>query len=288
MNNTRYIIEGNLAIRETITRTEGVPLDKMLENLTAYQPIEIAPTPRNLRSITVRPRPNMQLAAQVIVGHDPMSRRISHKNCPARSNRHAPQSYLLHFPYGIFWFALNGNKMSGIEGERIVWSPQGWGYVWMKEPFANFDQQGWTPQMPNIFGDSRICFGANSVNGSLPLGHFIDQSINTFWTSEFNQDLENFFPYPSLKRWEDASPEDWPNWTTWADRPQPLRDKFKQFDEDMDWQNPVNNSTEREIPRLPMFHTFDNLERWLSELGDSERARLEATLDVLRLVENDE
>ena len=279
---TRYIVEGNLAVRETVTRTEAVPLDKMLENLTAYQPLELSPTPHNMRSITVKPRANMQLQAQIIIGHDPMKRRISHKQCPASSNRRIAKSYNLQFPYGLFWFALHGNKLAGIEGESIVWNPRGWGYVWMKEPFVDLDQEGWTPRMPNIFGDSRICFGHNSVNGSLPLGHYIDQSIATFWTSEFNQDLENGFPYSTLKDWENAPDDDWPNWSIWQQDSLALSDKFKRFEDEMDWQNPVPANAGSNIPPLPTYATFDNLDTWISDLTNDQRLRLFSTMDMTR------
>jgi len=283
MSTTRYIVEGNLAIRETVTRTEGVPLDKMLENLTAYQPLEILPTPRNMRSIKVSPRPGMQLRAQVIVGHDPTKRRITHKMCPASSNRRLPKSYLLQFPYGLFWFALLGNRLPGLEGDTIVWTPQGWGYIWMKEPFNNLNQLGWAARMPNMYGDSRICFGANSINGSLPLGSYIDQSVNTFWTSEFNQDLENRWPYDTMKQWEDAPDGDWENWAVWSNGlGKPVRDMMKRFDEDMDWTDPVADSVSLPIPPLPMSATFDNLDRWIAELTPENRARLFTTMDLTR------
>jgi hypothetical protein len=253
-------------------------MDKMLENLTAYQPLDISPAPQNLRAMSISPRPNMQLRAQVLVGHDPMTRRITHKYCSARSNARSPQSYELQFPYGVFWFALHGNKLSGVEGDSIVWNPRGWGYVWMKEPYENLDQKCWVPQMPNIFGDSRICFGANSVQGTLPLGHFVDQSVNTFWTSEFNQDLENYFPYNSLTEWADASEHDWRNWATFDDQHgQPLSDKFSRFTEDMQWLDSVPSNTGESIPPLPSYPTFDNLERWMDELTNEQQARVIAT-----------
>jgi hypothetical protein len=253
----------------------------MLENLTAYQPIEINPTPHNMRSVSITPRDNMQLQAQIIIGHDPMKRRITHKNCPALSQRSLPRSYNLQFPYGIFWFALHGNKLQGVEGESMVWNPRGWGYVWMKEPFVNLDQLGWTPQMPNLFGDSRICFGANSVNGSLPLGHYIDQSIATFWTSEFNQDLDNGYPYPSLRQWEEAPDNDWPNWSMFAGSGGlVLKDKFQRFEEDMRWDEPVPDGTEGAIPPLPTYSTFSNLANWLDNLQPEQRDRLRATMEM--------
>lgn len=276
----RYVIEGNLAVRETITRSEAVPLDDMLENLTAYQPLELYPTPHNMRSLSVKPRPNMQLQAQILIGHDPMTRRITHKNCPASSVRRDPKSYQLHFPYGLFWFALHGNKLNGPTGESIVWNPQGWGYVWMKEPFRNLDQECFTPMMPNIFGDSRICFGANSVNGSLPVGSFIDESINTFWTSEFNQDLDIRWPYDTLEDWEAASANDWQNWNLLHG--ETLAKKFGRFEEDMQWDKPVPSSTEDTIQPLPMYHTFDNIETWISALLPQHRERLLATIDMIR------
>jgi len=283
VSSTRYIVEGNLAIRETVTRTEGVPLDKMLENLTAYQPLEILPTPHNMRSIKVTPRRNMELQAQVIVGHDPTKRRITHKMCPASSNRRLPKSYLLQFPYGLFWFALHGNRLPGLEGDSIVWSPQGWGYIWMKEPFHSLKQIGWSPRMPNMFGDSRICFGANSINGSLPLGAYIDQSVNTFWTSEFNQDLENRWPYNSMKEWEDAPDRDWEQWVMWENgQGKSLDDLMKRFTEDMDWAAPVTDNVSDTIPELPMNLTYDNLDRWISQLSTENRNRLFATMDLTR------
>jgi hypothetical protein len=282
VSNTRYIVEGNLAVRETVTRSMAVPLDKMLESLTAYQPLDILPTPHNMRSISIKPRPNMQLQAQVIVGHDPMTRRVTHKMCPANSHRAPAKSYQLHFPYGLFWFALHGNKFSGVEGESIVWSPQGWGYVWMKEPFNNLEQHVWTPKMPNMFSDSRICFGYNSVNGSLPLGHFIDSSVNTFWTSEFNQDLEVPFPYDTMSEWEKAKPDDWRTWDMWNRDGSTAKDKFARFETDMQWDEPAPDNAGSQIPDLPHYPTFDNIETWLTGLEPERRDRIFATLETIR------
>ncbi len=263
-----------MAIRETLTSSEAVPLDKMLENLTAYQPIELTPVPQNLRAISVKPRAGMQLQAQVLVGHDPMTRRIVHKMCAARSTARSPRSFTLPFPYGLFWFALHGNKLLNAEGDSIIWNPQGWGYVWMKEPFENLEQNCWSPAMPNIFHDSRICFGRNSIQGSLPLGHYIDQSVNTFWTSEFNQDLEILFPFPTMDDWAASNNTKWDEWDIWNETPMTLKNKFASFHNDMNWDDPVPSTSGASIPELPTFPTFDNLERWVQELNADQLSRM--------------
>jgi hypothetical protein len=284
----RFILEGGLATRETFQRSEAVPLNQLLEGLTAYQPLELDPVPKNTRYMSVTPRGTNELQAQIIVANEPMTRRISYKNVPAASDRRVAHSYNLQFPYSIFWFAMNGNKLQSITGDSIVWNPQAWGYIWMKEPFTSLDQMGWTPQMPNIYGDSRICFGANPINGSQPLGHYIDETIATFWTSEFNQDLENVWPYPSMNAWEEAPAGDWEHWDVFSYGGQNLKDKFGTYREDQDWTTPVPTSIGQRVPPLPQYHTFNSLRQWLAGLTEEERERLRETMTLTEETTDDE
>ena len=204
-NTARYIIEGNLITHEEVTRTEMVTLEGLLPHLTSYVPVELAPIPDNCKYLVVKPLDNMGLQARLLVTHEPMMQRINHKNGNARSTRESV-NYRLAMPYGFFWFNLSGNRVVGPTGDSIIWTPQQWGYLWSNVPFRTVATTPvWAAHLPNCWASGAVCFGSTNVQANQPLGHFVDSAVNTFWNSEFNNDLSIAYPYPSLKAWEEAS-----------------------------------------------------------------------------------
>lgn len=282
MSTARYVIEGNVITKEEIVSSQMVTLEGLLPHLTSYIPVELAPIPDNCKYLMVKPLDNMGLSARILVTHDPMMQRINHKNGNAHSSR-SPVNYRLAMPYGIFWFNLSGNRVVNAIGENIMWTPQQWGYLWSNVPFTTVGQTPvWAARLPNCWSSGAVCFGSTNVQANQPLGHFINAAINTFWTSEFNNDLSVSYPYATLKDWEIASANDpnvWQAWDMWSGAGRTLKDKLEEIDT-TNWTEPIPSSTDSPIPPLRILPTFWNLRDWLDELSDTDRARLRAALDA--------
>jgi len=284
----RYIIEGNVITQEETVNTQMGSLSDLLPRLTSYTPLDLNPLPKNIKYIRIEPRPNMELHAQVIIEHEPILQRFNYKPVQARV-RADSTNYRVHLPYGFFWFDLNGSRISDPTGDQIMWRPRNWGYLWGNQPFSTLGgTQSWGAMFPNCWANGAVCFGTTSVMGNQPLGHFIDAAINTFWTTEFNTDLDNRYPYPNMSAWQEAAEADagsWENWDMWSvstgrasasllDRLNNLRDG------DMTWREAIPDSTQNEIPELRIIPTFANVSTWLDELDPADRARLEAAINA--------
>ncbi len=274
MSTTRYIIEGNLVTTETIQRGVSIPLDDLLENLTAYQPLELGQVPSNLKAIRISPRGDRELEARLIVGHDPTKRHINYKPSQASATGTATP-YHLQLPYTLFWIQLNAARTFSTDTERLVWVANSWGHLWSNGPYRGWDTPAWKPRFPNIFGDSRICFGGVRQDANQSLGHFVDASINGFWTSEFNRDLGWEGPnMMSPAEWA-RSETSWEEWSLWTDHAATsIREWFTPFNANFEWNEPVPQDAGQRIPAMNTFPTFNNLETWLGNLTIEQRERL--------------
>ena len=282
---TKYVIEGNTIMEvQEATRSMG-SLSDLLPRLTSYLPLELNPMPHDLAYIRIIPTQNMELSAQIIVQHTPKIQRINYKNGSASSNAEN-SSYQLALPYGYFWFDLNGNRIIDPTGEQIMWRPRNWGYLWGKEPFATLATTTvHGAYFPNCWGNGAVCFGTTSVTGNQPLGHFVDQAINTFWTSEFNRDLDARWPYSTMRQWQEASLADedcWKDWSIWQNEgARSMEDRLNGLNEgNTQWREAIPSSTSNAIPDLRITPTFANVDNWLDALDDNDRARLKEVLDA--------
>jgi hypothetical protein len=271
---TRFVIEGGLITREVTTAESGIPLSSLLEGLTAYQPLDLSPVPRNLKAIKVTPRENNQLNIRALIGHDSRMQTIRYKPVPARSSG-VTTPYNIRLPFGLLWMEMDGNNVTSESGTGMVWSPRGWGYLWSRVPFENWQTPVVSARFPNVFGDSRICFGSVRQNPTMPIGHLIDSTVNDFWNTEFNTDIPIVLPFPNLEDWQKAGPDvDWNTWDLWSEEV-PLSEMLTDYDLNFAWEAPVTiNNAGNPIPNLNILPTFDNVQTWLSELSPTDRNRL--------------
>jgi len=274
VSTTRYIIEGNLVTAETVSLGRAVPLESLLEGLTAYQPLELGHLPKNLMAIKVAPQGDRELTANVLITQNPTRRHISYKNVPASHNM-VSTPYNIQLPYNSFWIQLQASRTFGTNTESLIWVANAWGNLWSITPYDGWQTKMWRPRFPNIFGDSRICFGSVRQDSAQSLGHFVDSSINGFFTSEFNNDVgwggpNNF----TMEEWA-ASDTPWEQWDMWNDAPfKTVEEWFSPHTSDFNWSEPVPQNSGAPIPALQTYPTFNNLNTWIDGLSTEQHERL--------------
>jgi hypothetical protein len=276
MADVRYVIEGGVVQREEISRGAAVPLESMLSDLTSFTPLDMNHLPKGIRAIKVEPifERDASLSLRVLVEQEPRMRTIRHKEGSA-SSRRSPNPYRIQLPYVLFWSMLRGTKSITPTGERIIWAPQGWGNMWSNQPYSGWQTPTWFPKFPNLFGDTRICFGGVRQNVDQPLGSYIDSSINGYWTSEFNNDIGWSGPVGngSMSDWE-ADESDWQEWDIWSQSPTTIETRFTQFETNFEWSAPVPMDAGQPIPEIRMLPTFESLGVWLDNLTTEQRERV--------------
>lgn len=154
---------------------------------------------------------------------------------------------------------------------------------WAKEQIANLDQKVITALVPNVYDDGSICFGDTGTNPYQPLADRIDQIINDFYLTSFNNDLELRWPWGDLERWIDESEN---NRHCWKDFPEwdfeagyvgyPLSDIFTR---NLDRSAP--RTLGNDIPPLTFLPTFGRTREWLDGLTNAQRLRLRAEIEAM-------
>ena len=285
----KYIIEGNTVTKVEEISRDMVSLDGLLPGLTSYVPLELSPIPAGLKYIVISPKDGLDILCRVVVQVDPGYQRITYKDGPARTDE-PRTSFRIPLPYNFFWFELNGSRMVTPTGENILWSPKNWGLMWGKEPFTTLEgTRAYPARLPNCWTNGTICFGSTNVNAALPLGQFIDTAINSFWTSEFNADLDRYWPYLTMTEWQDAGSENeevWKDWGMWeADGEMTMKDKLNALidrysDNSPQWREAVPSSAREPIPALRITPTWYNLNEWLDDLNAEDYDRLRTILNA--------
>ena len=280
----KYTIEGNFIRKEEVISSEVGLVSDLLPRLTKYMPVELSPLPHGTRYIANEPRGNNGQRLWLIVERPPTLQRILYKNVPASVTEDAI-SYRLNLPWQFFWFVLDATVMTTRNEDQVIWSPQTWGVFWSKTPFESLETEVTWAHMPNCWQNGTICFGSTNVRANESIGHFIDAAINTFYTSEFNKDLDYPWPHRNMREWEraaEADPEGWVNWDLWThSRLAPIQQFLNNVTEPgMQFRPAVPAAPDSTpIPEMPRFLTFDNLDEWVSNLDTSAKARLAEVLN---------
>jgi hypothetical protein len=173
--------------------------------------------------------------------------------------------------------------MNTPQSSSMIWTPQQWGYLWSNIQFSTITETPvWSAAMPNCWTNGTVCFGSTNVTANQALGRFIDAAINTFWLSEFNNDLSVRVPHGSLPAWETASTtvDSWNGWPMWGNQEsETLKEKLDHI-EVTHWNEPMYSSVDSPIPELRVLPTFYNLQSWLEELSETDRERLRAAINA--------
>ena len=88
---------------------------------------------------------------------------------------------------------------------------------WAKDPIRAATDPVWIAPVPNVDGAGSICWGTTDSDSS-SLSAKIDDLVNNFFTTTFNEDLGHRTPFgTSLTQWETNSvdPLAWREWVFW-------------------------------------------------------------------------
>lgn len=285
---TVYELEGGLFRKVDRTVTEVGRIEDMLPTLLTYYPIEMGSLPRDTVYLKVVPQPNNEerVEARVIVAQPPQVREIlfNESHGPADTQR----AYKLAMPYHHFWFNMQGSPVrSQGEPSSFIWTPRAWGVYWTKTAFVSTERtKGLSARLPNMWGDTRVCFGNNPITANVTMGEHINQLVNTYWGSVFNTDLEINTPYgnrarSALARWEretENNSDIWMNWDIWAGE-EPIQSLIERVSGYERFNQPAPDSTEPVIPQPPIVLTWHSVNEWVAnELSIEQRRRLHAVL----------
>lgn len=286
---TMYEIEGNLITKVERTVSQVGTVSDLLPTLMTYQPIEMGSLPKNTVYLNAKQHPNDPRGADVsiIVQQPPQVREVIFNE--SNGYEDTQTAYSLAMPYFNFWFRMQGSRESHDPEAPMLWTPQSWGVYWTRRPFQTVEDGAISARMPNMWPDTRVCFGANPIPANLSMGQHIDTLINTYWASVFNTDLEIFLPYGrsarvGFGRWQDATAQNsdcWMNWDIWEGHERPARDLIDQVTSRAAFTTPAPDSTEGVVPEVPIIRTWYALNRWIDEsLDEDQRNRLKAALDA--------
>lgn len=184
-------------------------------------------------------------------------------------------------PWTIFHFIVN-TRAENPRGEH--WDLSDVRIFWAQEQITDLDLQVIPAMVPNVYENGEICFGDTGTNPFQPLPDRIDQLINDFYLTSFNNDLELRFPWGSIEEWVEKSAEDrncWKNFPEWdlnngnVEHYQ-LKDLFTV---------PLDRSAPRtlgnDIPPLTFLPTFGRTREWLDGLTNAQRLRLRAEIEAM-------
>lgn len=181
-------------------------------------------------------------------------------------------------PYQYFAYGFNVN----LSDNALINFTINTSYLfWAKDPIRSPDSPVWVAPCPNVDERGSICWGSTNSDSS-SLSARIDDLINNFFTTVFNEDLGHRTPFEtSLTKWEEASdfgPLSYRDWTFWDNEPSlPVSEIPDQLDI-----HPTNvaqlSPSFIALPELPENFTVARARAWLDNLNDGARRRLNAAL----------
>lgn len=268
---SEFIIKDGFVTKLEVRSRETMPLKHFMSQLTSYEPLALSPLPDNTKYIAVSPDSDENKITIFIVTETPPQRR------PILYNN---QNYNLVFPYERFWFAIEGTRNAGIGNTgRVLYNARNWGYLWGNTPFVNLDTPSTNGRMPNVYGNSNVCFGVNNVNSQQAFGNYIGEVMNKFYTSPFNDDLSYPFAYSTLTEWEEKS-EDPTVWREWTWIWQELKSTAEMVQEGREtFPTTLPDGPGDVIPEIRPIPTFANLQTWWNSLETDAQQRFAAFVE---------
>lgn len=202
-----------------------------------------------------------------------------------------PRRYRLAMPWTYFIF---GFETAGpITGPGSQWSMGDHLIFHTNEKVRNLNSRLWTAFLPNVYEDGRICFGSTGADISLSLSDRVDELVNTWYMTEFNNDVIGGrthpmpfnapFPTPGFRPWVEATatlgaaawttfPE-WNNTTSSQRAAGPTSFTVQElFHVPLDRLAPI--TMQEAIPPLALPMTFGRTEDWLRSLTPLQRRQI--------------
>lgn len=151
---------------------------------------------------------------------------------------------------------------------------------WRRDPIRTPSDTLFPARCPNVDGYGSICWGSTNSDSS-SLSARIDDLVNNFFTTIFNEDLGHHTPFDtSLTQWETDSenPLAYRDWPMWNSEGIPLSDIAARMGEAPPTNVAELNPTHVDLPVLPTNFTVARAREWLDSLSDGARRRISAAM----------
>lgn len=267
----QVIIEGGLVKIVEVAIVKQASLEDFLPLLTTRQPIHVPNLPAGITHLGAYPLPNGATEVDVLVENIPAMHYIAFQKGAIHRNAQNPVlNYRLALPWTYFAF----NMTSDDPNLKGSWSCSNWTIWWSNTRVTSLNDKVSRVNLPNCYADGRICFGSLGRAGTNTLADFVNGTINTFWTSTFNEDLTVTYPggYQNFEEWQAASTNTPDIWTTWPELHTPFKTLKEVFRAPADRFAPV--IVEGTIPAVPMPYTFASIDQWFNLMGHEEKQRM--------------
>jgi hypothetical protein len=264
-------IEGGLVRLVERTINYSVPMKDWLERIEKRNPITTPTLPVGTRALFWDPRDLSRQHFVVLIEQQPQIINMDYQGEQRR----------LSIPYSRFFFYASTNDPTN----NTAWSLNNYRVFWSNQQYNSpTDTDMIAALLPNVYHDGRICFGSTGANANQTLAQRLNQTVNEFYVSRFNDDLTIRRPngartYREWMRMTENDPTGWMNWREWdvnagyggvysydilmseigLDRPDARFEPMLAADP---------------IPDVPIGATFGRLNEWLEALPQAGRARL--------------
>lgn len=269
-------IEGGLVRRKNVTVVAEQRLEDILPFMERRMPVTALGLPDNLVAIHYDEQDPTNRKIELLIQLPPKVRTLP----LARQAVHPKVA----IPWTIFHFSLHAftDNPTGAD-----WVFDYYRCFFARQSGQHLDQTIIPALLPNVFESGEICFGTTAAHAAATIGERINQIVNDWYLSNFNNighTRRNYLPWHShdFSRWVEETErnprcwEDWPEWNADDNTQQKfvLRDIFAP---DIDVKATL--VLPDGIPDIPVTPTFGTAEDWLRQLRPDQRYRLRVGLD---------
>jgi hypothetical protein len=198
----------------------------------------------------------------------------------ARRDDDGLSRFNVQLPYQYFAYSFEFHEQAGALARFTV----GHAFLfWAKDPIREPTDTLYLAHCPNVDVSGSICWGSTRSDAS-SLSAKLDDQVNNFFTTQFNEDLGHTTPFgTSMTLWEANSSDDdplaWRNWDYWDEaRAVPVNEVAAH----MRLAPPTNiadlNPAFIRLPELPTNFTVARAQEWLNSLEPAARRRLLAAV----------
>lgn len=284
----RIVIEGSLIRHERIETLSEAPLESLSTHLVRKIATTLPVLPSNpVRYIHFDGESNRGM---MLVETAPALRHIrvwhnEDSNYADDAERRDPETgqaiWRVQFPWQYFRFGFSFRDRAT---SLVSFTLDDALLYWSRDTLRGENHQLIPAPVPNVDAQGRICWGSTRAENS-SLDARIDDYINNFTTSTFNEDLGHATPFgTSLTEWERNSPPDqplaWRDWLLWRDMPNATTPK-QMSDNVARSELPAIaelNPSFVDLPQPPANFTLARAQEYVAGLTPGARRRLAAVL----------
>lgn len=274
----QIIIEGDLVRLVSITTERSISLADWLPSIERRPAVYTPVLPRATRALWFDPSDQTNQKMVVLMEVEPQVVSLNKQGTIHR----------VMMPWTRFVFyctnnpGINNAERWRLEDYRVFWSKNRY-----TDPAA---EDSIRALLPNVYDDGRICFGSTGVNAEQSIADRLDQTVNEFYASTFNNDLSISYPnnWRGFRAWATATARDHMGWMQWPDL-QPENYSWAHYSWNRiitDWANesvtrhdPV--MTPDGIPPLHLGASFGRVTEWLNALTPMQRSRIRLATDQI-------